>query len=271
MRNDTTSLIQISTSNVGGELIETVNARELHKFLESKQEFANWIKNRIAQYGFVEGQDFTVDKTIIGRATQIDYYISLDMAKELSMVERNEKGRQARQYFIGCERMAKGGIPRLAINSAKLEAELTIAEAAARIMRLPDSGKLLMLSSIATNNGLDAGFLPSYAVDAPSDSAAGSSEPTMSLTSLLKSHDISKGAAAYNKLLERAGMVERLTRPKKGGGTQSYWSVTEKGQRYGKNVTNQYNQLETQPHWYVGRFESLHEEVMGAIAGVSHE
>ena len=49
--------------------IETVNARELHSFLESKQEFAHWIKNRIAKYGFIEGEDFTIDKNIIRKAT----------------------------------------------------------------------------------------------------------------------------------------------------------------------------------------------------------
>lgn len=69
--------------------VNEVNARELHDFLGSKQEFANWIKNRIEQYGFVEGQDFTVDKFINGRATQIDYHLTIDMAKELAMVERN--------------------------------------------------------------------------------------------------------------------------------------------------------------------------------------
>lgn len=80
------NLISINDTVIGGDLIDTVNARELHTFLGSKQEFANWIKNRIEQYGFNEGQDFTIDKIIIGRATRIDYHITLDMAKELSMV-----------------------------------------------------------------------------------------------------------------------------------------------------------------------------------------
>lgn len=101
------NLINIEQTAIGEDLIETVNARELHAFLESKQQFGNWIANRIEQYGFVEGVDFTVNKFINGRATQIDYHISIDMAKELSMVERNEKGKQARQYFIECERVAK--------------------------------------------------------------------------------------------------------------------------------------------------------------------
>ena len=85
---------------------EAVNARELHEFLENNRKFSDWIKQRIEQYGFVEKSDFTVHKFVIGKATQKDYFISLDMAKELSMVENNEKGRQARRYFIECEKQA---------------------------------------------------------------------------------------------------------------------------------------------------------------------
>lgn len=101
-------LIKITEQN--GE--RAVNARELHKFLESKQEFANWIKNRIKDYGFVENQDFEVFDNFIknsegGRPAR-EYIISLDMAKELSMVERNEKGKLARLYFIEMEKKAKG-------------------------------------------------------------------------------------------------------------------------------------------------------------------
>lgn len=101
------NLIKISQTQIDQENVQTVNARELHAFLESKREFATWIKYRITQYDFVEGVDFTTDKFVIGKATQIDYHVSLDMAKELSMVENNDKGREARRYFIECEKRAK--------------------------------------------------------------------------------------------------------------------------------------------------------------------
>lgn len=84
-----------------------VNARELHEFLENKRQFSDWIKQRISQYGFIEDEDFTVHKFVNGKATQIDYAITIDMAKELSMVENNEKGKQARKYFIQCEKKIK--------------------------------------------------------------------------------------------------------------------------------------------------------------------
>lgn len=88
-----------------------VNARELHQFLESKYQFSNWIQERITKYGFVKNQDYEVFKENLknsnGGRPQIEYALSVDMAKELSMVENNEKGRIARKYFIECEKIAR--------------------------------------------------------------------------------------------------------------------------------------------------------------------
>lgn len=89
-------------------LIQAVNARELHAFLQNKDHFATWIKDRIAQYDFQENQDFVTfsENSEKGRP-RLEYAITLDMAKELSMVERNEQGKMARRYFIECERVAR--------------------------------------------------------------------------------------------------------------------------------------------------------------------
>ncbi len=102
-------LIAINQTQLNGETVPTVNARELHAFLESRQDFSTWIKSRITQYGFVENTDFIRfhKKMEANNATLTEYHISLDMAKELSMVERNAKGKQARQYFIACEKKAQ--------------------------------------------------------------------------------------------------------------------------------------------------------------------
>lgn len=106
-------LIPLQPQTINGNAVETVSARTLHEFLESKQQFATWIKNRITDYDFQENQDFICvsqkNETQradgqIGVAVSNEYYITLDMAKELAMVERNDKGKQARQYFIACER-----------------------------------------------------------------------------------------------------------------------------------------------------------------------
>ena len=104
-------LISLTQSTINGEVQQTVNARELHAFLEVRTRFNDWIASRINEYDFVENQDFvsfTENPVKIqkGRPSK-DYHITLDMAKELAMVERNDKGKQARQYFIECEKQAK--------------------------------------------------------------------------------------------------------------------------------------------------------------------
>jgi phage anti-repressor protein/phage antirepressor YoqD-like protein len=110
-------LIHVSERTIGDGSVQSVNARELHLFLEVGKDFSTWIKDRIEQYSFAEGQDYAIfDSPELGNQTSRGgdrrsklYAISIDMAKELSMVERNEKGKQARQYFIECEKQAKSG------------------------------------------------------------------------------------------------------------------------------------------------------------------
>ena len=106
---------------------QTVNARDLHEFLGVSTRFNDWIKNRIDQFGFIENQDFvTLTENLVNGGKQTEYHLSLDMAKELSMVERNEKGKQARLYFIECERRAKQQSPELQIAHAVLLAHKII-------------------------------------------------------------------------------------------------------------------------------------------------
>ncbi|MGX9963919.1 antA/AntB antirepressor family protein [Roseomonas sp. F4] len=91
-----------------------MNARELHASLEVATAFKDWIARRIADYGFREDVDFIAEirgsnlsgKTW-GGSNARDYHLTLDMAKELAMVERNDAGRRVRHYFIECERRAK--------------------------------------------------------------------------------------------------------------------------------------------------------------------
>ena len=98
-------LIAVNPSIVSGQEIPTVNARDLHAFLEVKSEFRHWVKNRIKDFCFTQDVDFVAGKFLPG-SDQVDYHLTLGMAKELSMVERNEKGKQARLYFLECERKA---------------------------------------------------------------------------------------------------------------------------------------------------------------------
>lgn len=95
-------LIKIEKQKIASDLIDTVNARHLWEFLESKQHFSTWIKDKIKKYSFVEGSDYAVHKIMnqYNQVDRIDYFVTIDMAKELAMVERNDKGKEARKFFI---------------------------------------------------------------------------------------------------------------------------------------------------------------------------
>ena len=106
-------LIPISNQVISDDREEpTVNARDLHAFLEVQTPFSMWIKRRIEEYGFTQSIDFSASQFCEASETKtygqgkIDYFITLDMGKELSMVERNAnaKGKEARKYFIACEK-----------------------------------------------------------------------------------------------------------------------------------------------------------------------
>ncbi|BBE09442.1 Prophage antirepressor [Mycoavidus cysteinexigens] len=101
-------LIAITPTELRGTSVPTVNARDLHAFLGIRKDFSTWIKDRITQYGFIQNQDYLLTEMGVklpsGTKYRKEYHLALGMAKELSMVERNEKGKQARQYFIECER-----------------------------------------------------------------------------------------------------------------------------------------------------------------------
>lgn len=120
----------ISTFNgfIANQTTTLVNARELHQRLQVKRDFSTWIKDRIEQYHFIENEDFIRSPNLgsgkplsfFGGNNRTDYHLTLDMAKELCMLERSELGRQARRYFIEQEKQAK----QLAAQNAKLLAAI---------------------------------------------------------------------------------------------------------------------------------------------------
>lgn len=101
----------------------TLSARELHEFLEVKTSFKDWFP-RMCEYGFNESQDFNPLKNEqvrlegnrqVKRTVQ-DYEITLDMAKEIAMIQRSDKGKEVRQYFLELER--KWNSPEAVMNRA---------------------------------------------------------------------------------------------------------------------------------------------------------
>ena len=107
-------LIKINQTEIDGQMVNTVNARDLYEFLGVKTRFNDWIQRRIKEYGFIEGVDYVVLKptqNCVGiqsdSQNKVEYHVSTEGGKHIGMVENNEKGFQIRDYFIDCERRLK--------------------------------------------------------------------------------------------------------------------------------------------------------------------
>ena len=108
---NTNTLIPVFAGELSGMPVHLVDARLLHGFLEVGRDFSNWIKDRSEEYGFLSNIDYMeyspkLAKTPKGGRPAKDYALSIDMSKELGMIERNDKGRQIRRYFLDMERVA---------------------------------------------------------------------------------------------------------------------------------------------------------------------
>ena len=132
--NDFASIVPVISGQIGGRDTNIVSAKALHKALGVGRDFTNWIKGRIDEYGFTNAADYALlDSPVLanqsanieqdnaswvtkrgGDRRSKDYLLSLNMAKELAMVERNEQGRAVRRYFIQCEEALKLTVPEIA-------------------------------------------------------------------------------------------------------------------------------------------------------------
>lgn len=148
-----------------------VNARDLHAGLGSKQQFADWIKDRIGKYGFNADIDYFINlgNRSDGKAgkPKTEYHLSLDMAKEIAMVENNEQGKKIRKYFIEVEKKAREmfQIPKSLPEALRLAAEL--AEKiehdkpkvffAEKCLKAGDSILIRELAKVAYGDGIEIG------------------------------------------------------------------------------------------------------------------
>ena len=133
-KNSFADIVPIISGQIGGRENNIVSAKALHKALGVGRDFSNWIKDRIDEYGFTSAIDYVLfDSPILanqstnfeqGEASWVtkrggdrrskDYGLSLGMAKELAMIERNEQGRAVRRYFIQCEEALQRSVPEIA-------------------------------------------------------------------------------------------------------------------------------------------------------------
>ena len=94
--------------NINENNEQVVEGRELHQFLGVKTQYTKWLERKVEKYGFIENIDFITisQKRLTAQGNETTYkehILKLSMAKELAMLENNEKGKQARLYFIKCE------------------------------------------------------------------------------------------------------------------------------------------------------------------------
>lgn len=128
----------VREGTIGVDQVQTVDARELHAKLGVGRDFSNWIKARITEYGFTSHIDFVEvsarsGENPSGGRPRVEYALSLDMAKELAMVENNDIGRATRRYFLSCERQAKAASVHFLVPRSLPEALRLAADQAERI------------------------------------------------------------------------------------------------------------------------------------------
>lgn len=97
--------------------IQLVDARELHKRLKVQTPFNHWLNRRVSEYGFDENKDYFTENQLLDKndkkyphRPRTEYFLTIDMAKEIAMVERTEVGKKIRNYFIEMEKIAQQSI-----------------------------------------------------------------------------------------------------------------------------------------------------------------
>ena len=144
------------------------------------------------------------------------------------------------------------------------EQDIRILSAVSDMLRLSDSGRIGMVRKYIENETPKLkSYLPAYAIDAPIDSTVvgNSSQVTKCATDLLMIHNSKVTTRKFNEMLVEKDFLETQMRPSSNKVMKPFKCITEKGLKYGKNLTSDKNQKETQPHWYVNKFSELLNEL----------
>ena len=153
-----TELIKVDFSN---ETRPTVSGRALHDALEVKTEYRHWF-GRMTEYGFTEGVDFNpvkIDRVRMEGSREVsrtieDHQLTIDMAKELCMIQRTERGKECRRYFLDVERQWNS--PEAVMARALQMAERKLEDVRSRVKLLEakaeeDRPKVLFADSVSAS------------------------------------------------------------------------------------------------------------------------
>ena len=173
------------------------------------------------------------------------------MAKEVSMIQRSEKGKMARQYFIECEKRAVGKDNGLFVGDLsqytiedKTRASLAWIEGIGSILNLSDVSKLSLIGKVSERLGLPApDYVPSKGV-------------LRSATDLLKVNGVEMSAKAFNKIAINKGVLVEKER-KSTHGIKRFKNISDGWLDFGENQVCPNNPRETQPLWYESKFGEL--------------
>ena len=245
-------LIKVTTNDKGQQL---VSARELHEFLEVTERFSSWFE-RYCKYGFEENIDYTGCKVFntLARQELQDYAMTIEMAKEFSMLQRTEKGKQARKYFIECEKIAKGEINenKYISDTDGAKSQIDLLTVTSKLLNLNDSSKLLLATKIYKDYNIPTTYLPTY-----TDSRG----ILKSATELLKENNISISAIKFNKIMIDKGYLIEVERTsgKDKSKIKKFKNLAKT--EFGENQISPKNPKETQPMYYENKFLELLKEL----------
>lgn len=243
-------LIKVTTNDKGQQL---VSARELYEFLEATERFSSWFE-RYCKYGFEENIDYIGCKVFntLARQELQDYAMTIEMAKEFSMLQRTEKGKEARKYFIECEKKAKGIVNNSQMDYVNAKAQMDLLAVTAKTLNLNDSSKLLIATKIYKDYNIPTTYLPTY-----TDSRG----ILKSATELLKENNISISTIKFNKIMIDKGYLIEVERTsgKDKSKIKKFKNLAKT--EFGENQISPKNPKETQPMYYENKFLELLKEL----------
>ena len=209
-----------------GEEINSVDARELHEFLGLTGHFSEWINKKIKEYEFVINSDFFrfMGESSGGRQS-IEYTLNIDMAKELSMISKTAKGREARKYFIECEKKSKqiqNQIKEPVDLIGKIEQSMRIAKSLGI-----KGNKAIKFANEMVIESHGMNFIEHFKIDHLLS-------PKQYFTTATIARDLGLSTQEVNKMIENIGLQYKSTEQE----LQSTWIVTNKGLKYIKLLEN---------------------------------
>lgn len=268
-------LISVSPRQIGEATVLTADARGLHAYLGPDTEFSHWITRRIEEYEFEDGKDFQsfLAESTGGRPPK-EYTLTLNMAKELAMVERTPKGKEARQYFIECERRALAidgsALPspekaRPARVSERYREAAAITRDSLKIYKLlgVDAGmaKVIAAKEVRAATGLD--FTPLLT------NVTATNNPRLTPKELAACIGVGATSEQVNAALAELGFQAKEHWTGSKGKPRSKWVLTDAGKKHGALATYQAQEHQHsgyRPVWYASVIELIRPLVEVAIA-----